>query len=348
MVSTKTDRGDRVFRLHGELQGEQQVFVLGNGDNPVGADPVNPIHIPVRQVSRRHAVLRVERDGVRLEDLDSTNGSYVNGVRVRKARLGDNDWVQFGPVLMTFRAAPAEENVLAIDLGKNPPGPVAADFDDRTTEIGIAGPTTIAWGKALERCASWLISRWEPDLEKATRELCTATGSSGVALVTWSASGPGVVVAATGDLSALDPWLDPVGRSKIRDAGGDDASLTSARLASDPPTSAAVSWREDRWESALFFVGADIRAPERPFLELALRMFQSATIPVLEDGSARATANLGHDLEFPDWHVVGHTQPMETLYKQLSTLGAGNMPVLVTGETGVGKEHIVRILHDIL
>jgi two-component system response regulator HydG len=37
---------------------------------------------------------------------------------------------------------------------------------------------------------------------------------------------------------------------------------------------------------------------------------------------------------------------MNRLYRQLATLLRGTIPVLVTGETGVGKEHIVRILHS--
>jgi two-component system response regulator HydG len=37
---------------------------------------------------------------------------------------------------------------------------------------------------------------------------------------------------------------------------------------------------------------------------------------------------------------------MRTLYRQLATLLRGTIPVLVTGETGVGKEHVVRILHS--
>jgi DNA-binding NtrC family response regulator len=36
---------------------------------------------------------------------------------------------------------------------------------------------------------------------------------------------------------------------------------------------------------------------------------------------------------------------MQAVYRQLELLLSGRMPVLVTGETGVGKEHVVRILH---
>lgn len=68
-MTTSVGEGGFVYRLHGDLQGEPRVFVLEQGENPVGADPSNRIHIPARQVSRRHAVLKVDTGGVRLEDL---------------------------------------------------------------------------------------------------------------------------------------------------------------------------------------------------------------------------------------------------------------------------------------
>ncbi len=123
MVVTAKGSTTRVFRLHGDLHGEPRVFVLNEGENPVGADPKNAIHLPIRQVSRQHALLRVEGERVRIEDLGSTNGTFVNGVRVRKSRLGQNDWVQFGPVLMTFESLAAEEHQLAISLDELP-GPI--------------------------------------------------------------------------------------------------------------------------------------------------------------------------------------------------------------------------------
>ena len=130
-----------VFRLQGELGGRPKVFILDPGQNPVGADPRNPIHIPVRQVSRRHAVLSVDAEGVVLEDLGSTNGTFVNGVRVRKARLGENDWVQFGPVLLTFEALSADEHALAISLDDGAAAAAPAPRrEPSTTEVGIRAP----------------------------------------------------------------------------------------------------------------------------------------------------------------------------------------------------------------
>jgi pSer/pThr/pTyr-binding forkhead associated (FHA) protein len=42
-------------------------------------------------VSKRHCQILFEEDGVMVEDLDSANGTFVNGARVRRQRLSDND-----------------------------------------------------------------------------------------------------------------------------------------------------------------------------------------------------------------------------------------------------------------
>lgn len=59
--------------------------------------------IPHSMVSRRHARLSWEEDGLYLDDLNSTNGTFVNGRRVHApVRLQHNDTVRLGPVEMTF------------------------------------------------------------------------------------------------------------------------------------------------------------------------------------------------------------------------------------------------------
>jgi ABC transport system ATP-binding/permease protein len=53
----------------------------------IGRDPDNDVVIDAPMVSRRHARLVVDGDGARIEDLGSSNGTYVNGVRVRGAAV---------------------------------------------------------------------------------------------------------------------------------------------------------------------------------------------------------------------------------------------------------------------
>ncbi len=79
----------------------------------VGRAPEAGIRITDTRVSRVHAVLRLEGDKVVVEDAASTNGVYVNGIRVRKAELNDFDTVAFGSVGYLFRLGPtAEESAL--------------------------------------------------------------------------------------------------------------------------------------------------------------------------------------------------------------------------------------------
>lgn len=56
------------------------------------------------KISRRHARLTVAADGcVVLEDLGSSNGTYVNDVRITRQELKNGDRIQFGPdVKLTF------------------------------------------------------------------------------------------------------------------------------------------------------------------------------------------------------------------------------------------------------
>jgi hypothetical protein len=55
-------------------------------------------------VSRRHAELITTESGTLLRDLGSTNGSYVNGVRVAEQALRDGDRLTFGTTDLVFRS----------------------------------------------------------------------------------------------------------------------------------------------------------------------------------------------------------------------------------------------------
>jgi predicted component of type VI protein secretion system len=58
------------------------------------------------EVSRRHAAIRVQGDGVAIEDLGSTNGTFVNDERIEGTRaLRDGDTVRFGNTVWVLRAA---------------------------------------------------------------------------------------------------------------------------------------------------------------------------------------------------------------------------------------------------
>jgi DNA-binding NtrC family response regulator len=53
-----------------------------------------------RGVSRRHVALEVEGNSLSVRDLDSTNGTYVNGLRIREALLEGGETLRLGEVLL--------------------------------------------------------------------------------------------------------------------------------------------------------------------------------------------------------------------------------------------------------
>ncbi len=66
------------------------------GEVSIGRQPGNTLQLDDLQVSRRHARIRVEADGIYVEDLGSGNGVYVGALRVDNQRLDNGDIVRIG------------------------------------------------------------------------------------------------------------------------------------------------------------------------------------------------------------------------------------------------------------
>jgi DNA-binding winged helix-turn-helix (wHTH) protein len=84
---------------------EGRTFPLANGDNVVGRDPRCDVWIDASGVSRRHAVIRVRPEGVTIEDLGSSNGTFIAGRPIAAPLpLADGDSIEMGSVSLAFRA----------------------------------------------------------------------------------------------------------------------------------------------------------------------------------------------------------------------------------------------------
>lgn len=70
----------------------------------LGRRPYNDIVIDNLAVSGEHAVLQMVGQAVTLEDLNSTNGTYVNGKAVKKQQLQSGDTIEVGKYKIRFIA----------------------------------------------------------------------------------------------------------------------------------------------------------------------------------------------------------------------------------------------------
>lgn len=90
------DAGDtsRVFKLEGDVM-------------RLGRNKDNEIVLPDPNVSRVHARISKSGGTYLLEDLESTNGTWLNEQRISKAELEDDDVVRLGSTRLIFRRSEA-------------------------------------------------------------------------------------------------------------------------------------------------------------------------------------------------------------------------------------------------
>ena len=122
----------------------------------LGRRPYNDIVIDNLAVSGEHAVLQMMATEVYLEDLNSTNGTYVNGKAVKKQLLQNNDTVEIGKYKIKYInevANPGYEKTMILKAGSIPPPlPVRAEGAPATAEqTSLAAAIKVLSGAAAGR-----------------------------------------------------------------------------------------------------------------------------------------------------------------------------------------------------
>ena len=88
-----------MLTLEGHLLGE---FPLNRKRLMIGRDTDNEITVVSEYVSRHHAQISVEGSVCWIKDLNSTNGTFVNGRRIRRRPLRDGDIINTGKHKLIF------------------------------------------------------------------------------------------------------------------------------------------------------------------------------------------------------------------------------------------------------
>ncbi|MCA9076269.1 MAG: FHA domain-containing protein [Planctomycetaceae bacterium] len=137
--------------LQGVDQGKRAT--IGQQTVSLGRGPQNTIRILDTEVSRNHAEILFENEHWTLHDLDSSNGSFVNGQSIRSHMLKTGDQLQIGRTILLFTemASPGSSEIASrIDL-------LSADDPDKSQIVGTVASSE---GKPLARQAS--VSRIAP------------------------------------------------------------------------------------------------------------------------------------------------------------------------------------------
>lgn len=93
--------------------GDHRRFHVTKSVTTIGRREDCDLRIAVGDVSRKHCKLTVASDAAQVEDLGSSNGTFVNGERVKEHRIGAGDLLKVGPVLFIVQidGEPAPEAI---------------------------------------------------------------------------------------------------------------------------------------------------------------------------------------------------------------------------------------------
>ena len=92
---------------------ERQTIVLNRTRMTIGRAQGSDLLLDTPLASRLHALLSVRDDGVYVSDLDSSNGTYLNGRKIEKAQLRHRDVIRVGDCDIRYM----EEQVQTQDQG---------------------------------------------------------------------------------------------------------------------------------------------------------------------------------------------------------------------------------------
>jgi DNA-binding winged helix-turn-helix (wHTH) protein len=93
------------------LIGANIEFRITEGEHVIGRDPSLTIRLESPRISRQHARLVVRGHDVTIEDLESTNGTFVGGRRIEtKTPVASGDEIHIGPIRLRLKLADDSAN----------------------------------------------------------------------------------------------------------------------------------------------------------------------------------------------------------------------------------------------
>ncbi len=284
--------------------GIEVVPLIEGGSAVIGRSPPAEVTIRDNSLSRQHAFIRIKNGDLWVEDLQSTNGTRLNGEKIDRAKLSVGDVLRFGAVIASVHT-----------LGTGESDPQGLENHDRLrmildAEVCRARQFNRRVGLlmiAADRASEVPINRWFAKVRQELRPFdCIAL---------YSPTAVEILLPETTTEKASQRAAQMIDGCEFLTAG--------LGLLPDHATSAEALIEATR--AAL--QSADRSEPVRiasptSFTRLPVDRTDGPATPVIESPA------------------------MVTLYKQIERLASTTIPVLLLGETGVGKEVVAQALHQ--
>ncbi len=92
--------------------GSQKAFSVASGTTIIGRRHDCDLCIPLMVVSKRHCQLNQNKEAVKIRDLDSRNGTFLNGKRIEETTLQPGDYIRIGPLTFLLQIDGEPEKIV--------------------------------------------------------------------------------------------------------------------------------------------------------------------------------------------------------------------------------------------
>jgi transcriptional regulator with GAF, ATPase, and Fis domain len=342
--------------------GQERSYPMTEPEVLIGRSRQNHVKLVTEQASRQHARLLKTDKTYRLVDGGSSNGTFVNGLRVQEKDLAESDSITIGNAVMVFHAGelPARQGFKLPD-----PGTAPLPLEDRNVRILLRTVVAAASGESLDRFLRAAIDN-VVEIAQAERGVLYTREAGGELRPLVARD------AARKDLSELvgisrtipqQVWehrkpiflLDT--ENPKEPVQSDSVSLYHLRTIMCAPLKVG--------EKMLGVVYVDSHAKLREYTSTDLAVFEAVAnylaltmenVRAVQDAKVRSeerrSALERENLQMKSAlearrHLIGECAPMKSIYENLRKVAPTDATVLVLGESGTGKEAIAHVLHDL-
>jgi len=337
------------FCLRGKVGGVDRSLALNAGSNYLGSLGSNQLVLEAAGVSRRHANLQVGEEGFLIEDLGSKNGTFVNNRKIEKEQIEPGDELRFGPVVLQFEKVHRDDAELAIAIDERQGASSSSTGALHETPLigtGLGSAVSRQWLMVAAAFVERLPRSADADIGPALRVLIDELDVRGACVLEMTENREPVVLAASGQLEeAASETLREAFLSHLASGPKRDFYHEVLNETEGSPLSYAVLSRPGTDLLLLALAGSFAgRTESEPFFRLLLFILDGFR-PAASKNLEKTTDSGYPALNLPSGYVRATSEAMSRIYDLMQNLAQGDIPILIIGETGVGKEYLAQILH---